>query len=89
MQTLKRSLPENNNLDWKEVFSLEIQLHTEQGLYLRGLRLREGYTQSQLGKLIGVNANNICAMENGRRPIGKEIARRLAVIFKVSYQKFL
>lgn len=79
----------HTNREWREIFSLQLQKKSEQGLYLKGLRLREGYTQQTLGNLIGVNANNICAMENGKRPIGKEMARRLGVVFKVSYQRFL
>ena len=76
---------EKNHHNWRDVFSIE----KENCVYLRGLRLRDGYTQQSLGNLIGVNGNNICAMENGKRPIGKEIARRLGVVFKVPYQRFL
>jgi DNA-binding XRE family transcriptional regulator len=75
--------------DWRDLFKEEIEERTEQGIILRGLRGRDGYTQAQLGKLIGVSRNNISLMEHGRRPIGKKVAQRLAVIFKVSYQRFL
>lgn len=74
---------------WRNLFEKELKTHGEQGLYLRGIRLREGYTQAQLGQLIGVTQNNISAMENNRRSIGKELARRLATVFGVPYQKFL
>lgn len=74
---------------WRDLFSEELESHSEQGLYLKGLRLREGYTQAQLGALIEVSPNNISAMEKGRRLIGKAIAQRLAQVFKVNYQRFL
>ena len=74
---------------WKSLFSKELETHSEQGLYLKGLRLREGYTQSELGVLIGVSPNNISAMERGHRQIGKSIAQRLSRVFKVNYQRFL
>ena len=74
---------------WKELFSEELATHSEQGLYLKGLRLREGYTQKYLGSLIGVRQSNVSAMEHGYRQIGKEIAKRLAKIFHVDYQRFL
>ena len=58
-------------------------------LGLKGLRLREGYTQAELGTLVKVSQNNISAMEHGYRSIGKEIAKRLAQVFGVKYQRFL
>ena len=39
---------------WKKLFDKEIEKYSEEGLYLRGLRIREGYTQVQLGDMIGV-----------------------------------
>lgn len=68
--------------DWRDMFKDHIKKYTSQGLYLRGIRLREGYSQKKLGKLIGVNQNNISAMENGKRSIGKEMAKRLAEILR-------
>jgi len=29
---------------WREFFEKELEMHGEQGFYLKGLRLREGYT---------------------------------------------
>lgn len=75
--------------DWRDIFREQIEKHTSQGLYLRGIRLREGYSQKKLGTLIGVNQNNISAMENGKRSIGKEIAKRLAEILHTDYRLFL
>ena len=59
------------------------------GIYLAGLRYREGLTQKDLSELIGVNQANISKMENGLRPIGKNMAVRLAEIFKTDYRLFL
>ena len=80
-----RSKKEN----WRNIFKKELAVHGEQGLYLRGLRLREDYTQAELGQLIGISPSNISAMEHGRRLIGKEIAQRLAKVFKTDYRMFL
>ena len=74
---------------WQELFKESIAKRTPQGLYLRGIRLREGYTQKELGKLIGVNQNNISAMENGKRPIGKSMAKKLAEVLNTDYKQFL
>lgn len=56
---------------------------------LAGARKRDGLTQKQLGELIGVSQYNISKMEKGHRPIGKNIAKRLAKVFKTDYRLFL
>ncbi|MGA8164711.1 MAG: helix-turn-helix transcriptional regulator [Waddliaceae bacterium] len=56
---------------------------------LAGSRKREGYTQHQLGGLIGASQYNISKMERGHRPIGKDIAKRLAKVFDTDYRIFL
>ena len=59
------------------------------GHSLRGLRYREDMTQRQLSKLIGVSVPNISAMENGRRPIGKDMAKRLAKVLNTDWRLLL
>lgn len=56
---------------------------------LRGLRAREGLTQNAMGNLLGITQGNISQMEHGKRPIGKQIAKRLADLFKTDYRLFL
>jgi transcriptional regulator with XRE-family HTH domain len=56
---------------------------------LRGLRRREGLTQVEMGKLLRIPQGNLSQMENGKRPIGKQIAKRLAELFKTDYRLFL
>ena len=57
----------------------------EWAVALRGLRYREGLTQKALGELLGIEQTNISKMEQGKRPIGKTVAKRLAKIFKSDY----
>jgi DNA-binding XRE family transcriptional regulator len=59
------------------------------GVYLRGIRLREGLTQEALASSTGISRANISAMEHGKRPIGKETAKRLAAVLKCDYRRFL
>jgi len=59
------------------------------GDILRGFRAREEMTQAKLAAKVGVKAANISEMERGRRTIGKDMAKRLAKVFKVSYKVFL
>ncbi|MFZ5451961.1 MAG: helix-turn-helix domain-containing protein [Thermodesulfobacteriota bacterium] len=59
------------------------------GDILRGARYREGLTQAQLAAMIGVKPSHISEMEKGKRPIGKDMAKRLARVLKASYKVFL
>ena len=47
-------------------------------LTLQELRFREGLSQKELAQLSGVTFQSISAFENGKRPIGKAMARKLA-----------
>jgi plasmid maintenance system antidote protein VapI len=58
------------------------------GDILRGARHREGLTQAQLAAMIRAKASHISEMERGKRPIGKDLAKRLAKALHTSYQVF-
>ena len=62
-------------------------LHT--GSAIKGLRYRENLTQDQLSRKLGIKRHHISEMENGKRPIGKEMARRLADALNADYKVFL
>ncbi len=59
------------------------------GVCLRGGRGKEGLTQKQLAELTGIAQHHISEMENGKRPIGKETARKLASALNIDYRVFL
>jgi DNA-binding XRE family transcriptional regulator len=59
------------------------------GQSLRGARYREEVSQRQLSKLTGVSVQNISAMEHGRRPIGKEMAKRLGKVLNTDWRLLL
>ena len=63
--------------------------HGKAGTLLQGLRYRENLTQAELAKLIKVTQGDLSKMEHGKRPVGKEVAKRLAAIFKSDYRLFL
>lgn len=56
---------------------------------LKGLRRRDGLTQARLAELTGISQRHISRMENGKLPIGKERAKRLATVFGADYRVFL
>lgn len=76
-------------IPWREVFKDEIEKYSEAGLVLKGCRSRDGMTQKDLAKELGIRQSHISEMENGKRPIGKVMAKRLAKVFKTDYRVFL
>jgi DNA-binding XRE family transcriptional regulator len=56
---------------------------------ITGYRAREDLTQTELAKLTGISQANISAMERGRRPIGLEVAKKLAKVLKCDYRQLV
>ena len=77
----------SGKLSAKEFFTEETL--PEWSIFLRGLRHREDLTQLEFAQMIGVPQSNLSAMENGRRGIGKELAKKIASIFDTDYRYFL
>ena len=60
------------------------------GKALRIYRENAGLTQTALGERMGgIPRQHISNMENGKRPIGKENAKRLAAALHTDYRVFL
>ena len=57
--------------------------------YLRHLREAHGLTQKALGEAVGTNAAHISDYETGQRTISKEMAKKLARLFKISTDVFI
>jgi DNA-binding XRE family transcriptional regulator len=80
---------EEETVSWRDVFEEDIEKYGEPGLALRGSRAKNNLTQTQLAEELGIEQSSISAMENGRRTIGKAMAKRLAKILNVDYRIFL
>ena len=76
-------------LEQKSYTSEEVFPGFHAGNSLRGARYGEDISQRQLAKLTGVSVQNISAMENGRRPIGKEMAKRFAQVLNTDWRLLL
>ena len=60
------------------------------GMALRGARYREGMTQRQLAEISGIPQRHISELENGKRQMGREWAKKLAEALHVTdYRVFL
>ena len=77
----------NDNISAADIFP---DLATNRpGVALRGIRSREGLTQVQLAEKVGIPQRHISEMENGKRPIGKATAHKLAEVLGTDYRLFL
>ena len=75
---------EPESVPWEEVYP-----DFNGSVALRGARKREDLTQKELAILLGVSQTHISEMEHGKRPIGKDMTKRLARALKVNYRVFL
>ena len=51
--------------------------------------MTENLTQKELSDRIGIKQVHISQMENNKRPIGKEMAKRFSKVLYVDYRVFL
>lgn len=75
------------SIPWRE--ALGVTSEDEPGVYLHGARTKEGLTQAQLAAQTGIPQRHISEMENNKRPIGKDMAKRLAEALNMDYRVFL
>lgn len=83
-KTYMLKIQEDELFDAAEVFP-----DSHPGRILRGLRTREDLTQKSLAEKTGLRPHHISEMENGKRPIGKEVARRLAKALNADFRILL
>lgn len=74
---------------WREVFSELRPDDKMPAAILRGSRIKEELTQDHLSRMTGIPRRHISEMEHGKRPIGKENARKLAKALNCDYRIFL
>lgn len=73
-----------------ELFSSEeIFPEAHPGLALRGLRVKEDLTQTELASRLGVKQHRISEMGTGKLAISVEMAKRISSEFNLSYKVFL
>ncbi len=56
---------------------------------LRGARKKAEMTQKELAKKLGILQHHLSEMEHGKRPIGKQMAKRMAGVFNTNYRLFI
>ncbi len=89
LRPMRQRSVDDDTVPWREALGDRIADGGEPATMLRGARVREGITQKQLAEALGIKQSHISEMENGKRPIGKEMARRLGDVLRVGYKVFL
>ena len=84
-----RAKKQNKSSSIQVIFDKLDKKYTKAGALLKGLRLREGLSQIEFAKKIDVTQANLSNMENGRRSVGKIIAKRIEKVFGANYRYFL
>lgn len=56
---------------------------------LRGARYKAGMTQKKLAGVLEIYQHHLSEMEHGKRPIGKNMAKKLAETLDCDYRVFL
>jgi len=77
----------SDSVAWRECFP-----YTDEqlpGITLAGARGKQALTQRELAELTGIPQRHLSEMENGKRPIGKEVAKKLGKALNISYKAFL
>ncbi len=85
----RRSGRKETSISWREAAKRDIRKHSEGGQMLRGCRCKNDVSQKTVAEGLKISQHHISEMENGKRPIGKEMAHRLAKFFKTDYRLFL
>jgi DNA-binding XRE family transcriptional regulator len=97
LRQLAKSIPVEDVTDWEleekeyydpEEVSPEL-IWNSGGVALRGGRAKEELTQKKLAELTGIAQHHLSEMENGKRPIGKETAKKLGKALNLDYRVFL
>jgi hypothetical protein len=75
-------------LPWREALP-PLSDAVRPGRMLRAARTKEALTQTQVATMTGIPQRHLSAMEQGKRAIGKERAKKLAKALRVDYRIFL
>lgn len=74
---------------WEKMAADRIKRYSKAGLALRGARLGEALSQKVLAKRCGISQENLCELENGKRPIEEKVGKKLAKALRINYQFLL
>jgi DNA-binding XRE family transcriptional regulator len=59
------------------------------GIVFRGIRFKNGLTQADVAKQLGIDQSDVSKIEKGKRPVGKSLAKKIQRKFGIDYRRFL
>ena len=79
---------------WRQTFKDTIEKRTEQGMALRGFRLREGFSQTSFKEALQkhglyITVSEVSRLETGKKKISAEQAAIFAVVLNADYKYFI
>ena len=78
----------SDSIPWRDAFP-DVKDTDLPGISLAGARRKEDLTQVQLSKLTGIPQRHISEMENNKRAIGRESAKKLGKALNINYRIFM
>lgn len=69
--------------------SSDVFFDTTPAMLIRGLRGKEGLSQIEFANKLGIAQNMVSDMENGKRHVSLNMAKRIGEVFKIPYKMFL
>ena len=78
----------SGGVPWRAGFP-EITEENLPGTVLAGARIKEDMSQRELSRITGIPQRHISEMENGKRAIGKNNAKKFAKVLKTDYRLLL
>lgn len=58
------------------------------GIAIKGARYKEGFTQQEAANKLGISRSTLSRMENCKKEIDEEMAKRLGQILNIGYKVF-
>jgi ribosome-binding protein aMBF1 (putative translation factor) len=78
------------SIPWREAAKDRIKASGGESAHMvKSSRQMLGLTQVELAKKLKMPQANLSQIENGKRPVGKALAKKLGKIFNVDYRVFL
>jgi len=72
-----------------EIFPNTKNAEKRVGIIFRGIRFKHDLTQAEVAKKLGLDQSDISKIENGRRSIGKALAKKIEKEFGIDYRRLL
>lgn len=66
-----------------------VEMEKLPGITLRVHRENANLTQKDLAEKLGVKQHHISEMEHSKRPVGKELAKKIAAVLHTGYREYL